>query len=460
MDAGFGLAVDDGAAHQGLAVRPAAPRDRRPRRRRRPAGRPAAALLCFLLAARERAADRDELVDLLWAERPPRDPGAALRPLLSRLRRALAPATLEGRERLRLSLPEPVWVDVEAAAQATAEARPPRRPAAGPTRASGRRRCWSCSAPGCCRGRTATGSRRAGGSSASSSSRRSRRGPQRPGARRDRVRRGRAREPRADRPLAVPRAGHRLLMEALAGAGNVAEALRVYDALPCSYATSSGPRRPRTCRRCTCGCSRARAPNPRPRARPPPRASSPRRSRSPPAAVRQPHRRARDAARAAPPGRAAGRRAVLIAGEARSGKSRLVREFAAEAAAAARWSSTAAATRWSARPTGRSSRPSTTSRGSPAPRRCALRSARRTGSSCACSPTSRPGPARPPPRSRRTRTRSASGCTPRSPTCWPRSAGQRRCCSSSRTPTRPTPPRSISCGTSCAPAAARGCCSS
>src|ERR687897_388531 len=53
-----------------------------------------------LLSSRERAADRDELVALLWPRRPPRGPGAALRPLLSRLRRALAPATLEGRERL------------------------------------------------------------------------------------------------------------------------------------------------------------------------------------------------------------------------------------------------------------------------------------------------------------------------------------------------------------------------
>ena len=80
-------------------------------------------LACYLLASPGRAADRDELVALLWPEAAPKDPGAALRPVLSRLRRALAPATLEGRERLRLALPEPVWVDVEAAAHALAEAR-------------------------------------------------------------------------------------------------------------------------------------------------------------------------------------------------------------------------------------------------------------------------------------------------------------------------------------------------
>ena len=80
-------------------------------------------LACYLLASPGRAADRDELVAVLWPEAAPRDPGGALRPLLSRLRRALAPATLEGRERLRLELPDPVWVDVEAAAHAVAEAR-------------------------------------------------------------------------------------------------------------------------------------------------------------------------------------------------------------------------------------------------------------------------------------------------------------------------------------------------
>jgi len=87
------------------------------------AGGQAGLLVCYLLASRERAADRDELVDLLWPRRAPKDPGAALRPLLSRLRRALAPATLEGRERLRLILPEPVWIDVEAAARAVEDAR-------------------------------------------------------------------------------------------------------------------------------------------------------------------------------------------------------------------------------------------------------------------------------------------------------------------------------------------------
>jgi DNA-binding SARP family transcriptional activator/tetratricopeptide (TPR) repeat protein len=79
-----------------------------------PRGQPTS-LLCYLLASPDRAADRDELIAVLWPERPPREPSAALRPLLSRLRRVLAPAAIEGRERLRLLLPDPVRVDLDEA---------------------------------------------------------------------------------------------------------------------------------------------------------------------------------------------------------------------------------------------------------------------------------------------------------------------------------------------------------
>ena len=86
-------------------------------------GGQAGSLLRYLLAHRERDVDRDSLIDVLWPERPPKDPQAHLRPVLSRLRRALAPATLAGGDRLRLSLPEPVWVDVEEARRAIDAAR-------------------------------------------------------------------------------------------------------------------------------------------------------------------------------------------------------------------------------------------------------------------------------------------------------------------------------------------------
>ena len=90
---------------------------------RLPPGGQAASLLGFLLASPERTADRAKLIDVLWPHRAPSDPQTALRPLLSRLRRALAPATLEGRERIRLTLPEPVWSDVGEATNALASAR-------------------------------------------------------------------------------------------------------------------------------------------------------------------------------------------------------------------------------------------------------------------------------------------------------------------------------------------------
>ena len=70
---------------------------------------------------------RDTLIEALWAHEgaPPSD--TALAPVLSRLRRAVEPAVLEGRDTLRLTFSEPVWVDVEAIAELPAPAiRPPR----------------------------------------------------------------------------------------------------------------------------------------------------------------------------------------------------------------------------------------------------------------------------------------------------------------------------------------------
>jgi DNA-binding SARP family transcriptional activator len=83
----------------------------------------ATSLVCYLLASPGRVANRDELIAVLWPERPPRDPPGALRPILSRLRRALAPAAIEGRERLRLLLPDPVWLDLDEATRRVEAAR-------------------------------------------------------------------------------------------------------------------------------------------------------------------------------------------------------------------------------------------------------------------------------------------------------------------------------------------------
>ena len=187
-----------------------------------PAGQ-AESLLCFLLANRDRSVDRGELIAVMWPDQAPRDPQAALRPILSRLRRAIAPATIDGRERLRLTLPEPVWLDVEEAAAALEDAR--RHGRREPAQAA-----VDLLAPGFLphhdeewarsrrreveelelealewvgRGALADGEPGAAERAA-----------------RELVSRSQYRE-----------SGHRLLMEALAAAGNVAEALRVYDDL-------------------------------------------------------------------------------------------------------------------------------------------------------------------------------------------------------------------------------------
>jgi DNA-binding SARP family transcriptional activator/tetratricopeptide (TPR) repeat protein len=86
-------------------------------------GRQGRMLLAFLVLNRRRPVPRDRLVDALWRQdaAPPSD--SALSPVLSRLRRALDPAEIDGRAGIVLRLPEPVWVDVEAAESALARAR-------------------------------------------------------------------------------------------------------------------------------------------------------------------------------------------------------------------------------------------------------------------------------------------------------------------------------------------------
>jgi len=73
-------------------------------------------LLAYLVLNRARHVGRDELIDALWPDQPPVSQDAALRTLLSRLRSSLGASTLAGRDELILTLPEPVWIDVEAAA--------------------------------------------------------------------------------------------------------------------------------------------------------------------------------------------------------------------------------------------------------------------------------------------------------------------------------------------------------
>jgi predicted ATPase/DNA-binding SARP family transcriptional activator/tetratricopeptide (TPR) repeat protein len=79
-------------------------------------------LLAYLVLHRARHVGRDELIDALWPDQPPVSQDAALRTLLSRLRSSLGASTLAGRDELILTLPEPVWIDVEAAAAEVARA--------------------------------------------------------------------------------------------------------------------------------------------------------------------------------------------------------------------------------------------------------------------------------------------------------------------------------------------------
>jgi DNA-binding SARP family transcriptional activator/tetratricopeptide (TPR) repeat protein len=81
-------------------------------------GRQGQLLLAYLVCHRTRACPRYELEDVLWPEHAPAASDSALSSLLSKLRRALGPGALTGRAEVRLVLPEPLWVDVEALADA------------------------------------------------------------------------------------------------------------------------------------------------------------------------------------------------------------------------------------------------------------------------------------------------------------------------------------------------------
>lgn len=77
-------------------------------------GAQARLLFAYLVLHRLRASSHDELIDALWRE-PPAAADSALYALVSRLRRAVGAARIEGRGELRLALADDAWVDVEAA---------------------------------------------------------------------------------------------------------------------------------------------------------------------------------------------------------------------------------------------------------------------------------------------------------------------------------------------------------
>ncbi|MCL2770072.1 MAG: AAA family ATPase, partial [Solirubrobacterales bacterium] len=85
-------------------------------------GRQGRELFAYLVLNRSRLVSRDELVALLWPERPPRSPEAALNTILARLRRVVGPSVLSGRAQLRVELPHGSTVDVEMAEDVAARA--------------------------------------------------------------------------------------------------------------------------------------------------------------------------------------------------------------------------------------------------------------------------------------------------------------------------------------------------
>ena len=97
------------------------------RREARLRGRQGRLAFAYLVLHRDRPVRRDELIEALWAHEgaPPSD--TALAPVLSRLRRAVEPGVLDGRDTLRLVFPEPPWIDVEAIRDLVASARPSTR---------------------------------------------------------------------------------------------------------------------------------------------------------------------------------------------------------------------------------------------------------------------------------------------------------------------------------------------
>jgi DNA-binding SARP family transcriptional activator len=78
-------------------------------------GRQGRVLLAYLVLKNGEPATRGELIEAIWPESLPIDPGAALRTQLSHVRQALGAEAVAGRETIELRLPEGTWVDLQAA---------------------------------------------------------------------------------------------------------------------------------------------------------------------------------------------------------------------------------------------------------------------------------------------------------------------------------------------------------
>jgi DNA-binding SARP family transcriptional activator len=81
-------------------------------------GRQGRLALAYLATHRQRPVRRDELLEAIWPDAAPPAADAALRALLSKLRKVLAPAQIEGRDEARLVLPPGSVIDIEHARRA------------------------------------------------------------------------------------------------------------------------------------------------------------------------------------------------------------------------------------------------------------------------------------------------------------------------------------------------------
>jgi SARP family transcriptional regulator, regulator of embCAB operon len=79
-------------------------------------GRQGRMLFAYLAAHRLRATPRPLLLEVLWPEAQPAAAESALAALLAKLRRVVGETTLTGRQELRLVLPDDAWIDLDAAA--------------------------------------------------------------------------------------------------------------------------------------------------------------------------------------------------------------------------------------------------------------------------------------------------------------------------------------------------------
>ena len=80
-------------------------------------GRQGRLLFAYLIVNRHRCVDRDELAEALWRDPDPAAVEARLNPLLSKVRRVVGSAAVDGRSTVRLHVDD-AWVDLEAAAAA------------------------------------------------------------------------------------------------------------------------------------------------------------------------------------------------------------------------------------------------------------------------------------------------------------------------------------------------------